>query len=136
MIIDVFSKYGWATLLETKTGSEKAKAFQDLGKTHKPPQKLWTDKGRKFYNKQMKDLLEKSNVDLYSTENEEMSSVVERWNRTIKRTTWKYLTANNTTTYINVLPEIIDKYNRTYYRSIKCTPALTREPARIRRTLL
>ena len=33
----------------------------------------------------MKDLLHKHNVDLYSNENEEKSSIVERWNRTIKR---------------------------------------------------
>ena len=129
MIIDVFSKYGWAISLKTKMGSEVAKAFQDLWKTQIPPQKLWTDKGKEFYNKQMKDLLEKNNVDLYSTENEEKSSVVERWNRTIKRTMWKYFTTNNTTTYIDVLPEIIAKYNNTYHRSIKCTPTFAREPS-------
>ena len=57
----------------------------------------------------MKELLENNNVKLYLAENEEKSSVVERWNRTIKRTMWKYITTNNTITYINVLPEIIDK---------------------------
>ena len=31
----------------------------------------------------MKELLEKNNVQLYSTETEEMSSVVERWKRTM-----------------------------------------------------
>ena len=41
----------------------------------------------------------------------------------------KYFTANNTTTYINALPEIIDKYNHTYRRAIKCTPTLAREPS-------
>ena len=55
-----------------------------------------------------------------------MSSVVERWNRTIKGMIWKYFTANNTT-YINVLPEIIDKSNRTYHRTIKCTPTRAQE---------
>ena len=47
------------------------------------------DKGKEFYNKSMKDLLEKNNVQLYSTENKEKSSIVERWNRTIKRNMWK-----------------------------------------------
>ena len=127
MIIDVFSRYGWAIPLKTKTGPEVTKAFQNIWRTQTPPQKLWTDKGKEFYNKPMKDLLEKNNVDLHSTENEEKSSVVERWNRTIKRTMWKYFTANNTTTYIDVLPEIIAKYNNTYHRSIKCTPTFARE---------
>ena len=71
MIIDVFSKYGWAIPLKTKTGSEVSEAFQDLWKRQAPLQKLWTDKGREFYNEQIKDILEKNNVYLYSTENEE-----------------------------------------------------------------
>ena len=90
MIIDVSSKYGWAILSKTKTGPEVTKAFGDLWKTQKPPQKLWTDKGKEFFNKSMKFLLEKNNMQLYSTENEENSSIVERRNRTIKRNMWKY----------------------------------------------
>ena len=100
-------KYEWAIPLKTKTGPEVAKAFQDLWTTQKPTKKLWTDKGKGFYNKSMKDLLEKNNVQLYSTENEEKSSIVERWNRTIKRNMWKYFSANNTMNYI---PNLIKKY--------------------------
>ena len=91
-------------------------------KTQKPPQKLWRDKGKNFYNKSMKDLLEKNKVQLYSSENEEKSSIVERWNRTIKRNMWKYFSANNTMNYIVILPNLIKKYTNTYHRSIKCTP--------------
>jgi len=129
MIIDVFSKYGWAIPLKTKTGLEITRVFQNLWRTQPPPQKLWTDKGKEFYNRPMKELLQKHKVQLYSTENEEKSSVVERWNRTIKRTMWKYFTANNTMNYIDILPEIIEKYNNTYHRSIKCTPTVAREPS-------
>ena len=47
MIIDVFSKFGWAIPLKTKTGPEVTEAFQHLWETTQspPPQKLWTDKG-------------------------------------------------------------------------------------------
>ena len=51
MIIDVFSKYGWAIPLKTKTGLEVTKAFSDLWKKQKPPKYLWTDKGKEFINK-------------------------------------------------------------------------------------
>ena len=128
MIIDVFSKYGWAVPLKSKTGAEVTRAFAELWKHQKPPQKLWTDKGKEFYNKPMNDLL-MSYVHIYSTENEEKSSVVERWNRTIKRIMWKYFTANNTNKYIKVLPDIVHKYNNTYHRSIKCSPTTAREPS-------
>ena len=89
MIIDVFCKYGWSILMKTKTGSEVTKSFRDLWKAQKPSKKLCTDKGKEFYNKSTKELLEKNNVQLYPTEDEERSSVVDRWNRTIKRNTRK-----------------------------------------------
>ena len=130
MIIDVFSKFGWAIPLKTKTGVEVTRAFERLWRTVPHPKKLWVDKGTEFYNGTMKKLLAKNNIELYSTENEEKSSVVERWNRTIKRNMWKYFTANNTTRYIDVLPQIIERYNSTYHRSIKTTPTLAREPSK------
>ena len=112
-----------------KTGSEVAEAFQlFMGKTS-TISKAVDGQGKEFYNKQMKNLLEKNNVYLYSTKNEEKSSFggkMESYNQTKM---WKYFTANNTTTYINVLLEIIYEYNRTYYRSIKCKPTLAREPS-------
>ena len=40
---------------------------------------MWVDRGREFYNKDVRKLFE-----LYSTENEEKSCVIERFNRTIK----------------------------------------------------
>ena len=45
---------------------------------------LWTDKGSEFYNSIVKDLLNKHNIKLYSTENEEKRYVIERWNKTVK----------------------------------------------------
>ena len=129
MIIDVYSKYGWAIPLKTKKGVEVAEAFAELWKRQAPPQMLWTDKGKEFINKDMTDLLKKQNVHLYWTENEEKSCVVERWNRTIKRMMWKYFTRHQTGIYVNILPGIIEKYNSTYHRSIKCTPADARKPA-------
>ena len=129
MVIDVFSKYGWAIPLKAKTASEVTEAFKRLW-TKQKPEKLWVDKGKEFYNKSMYDLLQKLNIHMYSTENEEKASVVERWNRTIKRIMWKYFTANSTNVYVNVLPDIIKKYNHTYHRSIKCTPTVARQPAK------
>ena len=77
---------------------------------------MWVDKGKEFYNKDVKDLIE-----LYSTENEEKSSVVERWIRTMKEKMWKYFSANSTNVYIDVLPDLVKEYN-TRHSSIKMTP--------------
>ena len=127
-VIDVYSKYGWIVPLKTKTGKEVAQAFRKLF-SNGHPSRLWTDKGTEFYNRQLKGVLEANDVMLYSTENEEKSSVVERWDRTMKNIMWKYFTANNTQKYIDVLPTMVDKYNSTYHRSIKLTPSDARNPS-------
>ena len=126
-VIDVFSKYGWIVPLKTKTAAAVTNAFRDLFK-EKVPTRLWTDKGTEFYNKPMKELLARKKVILYSTQNEGKAVIVERWNRTIKRNMWKYFTANHTKKYLDVLPSLVDKYNSTYHRSIKCTPKEARDP--------
>ena len=71
-VIDVFSKYGWLIPLKDKTGKSVASALKTIFE-EKKPKKMWVDNGKEFYNKDVKDLIE-----LYSTENEEKSSVVER----------------------------------------------------------
>ena len=114
-VINVFSKYGWIVPLKTKTGKEAAMAFQELFTDNAPASRLWTDKGTEFYNQHVKRVMAANNVTLYSTENEERSSVVERWNRTMK--------------YIDVLPGMVKKYNSTYHRLIKLKPTDARKPA-------
>ena len=122
MVIDVFSKYGWAVALKSKTGIAVADALRSIiKKEQKSPAMLWTDKGKEFYNKHVAELLRKNNIHLYSTENEEKASVVERWNRTIKTKMWKYFSANNTKKYIDILSQLIDRYNNT--------PTVARQPA-------
>ena len=128
MIIDVFSKYGWAVPIKSKTGLAVADALKKVLKEGASPAMLWTDKGKEFYNKNVATLLHKHNIKLYSTENEEKASVVERWNRTIKTNMWKYFSANNTKRYIDILQKLIDKYNNTKHSSIGMKPTVAREP--------
>jgi len=61
-------------------------------------------------------------VELYSTENKEKSSVVERWDRTMKKRKHKYFTANDTQKYIDVLDKFLKKCNTTRHSSIQMTP--------------
>lgn len=127
MVIDVFSKYGWIVPLKTKTGKAVTEGFKKVF-SDRVPSRLWVDKGKEFYNKTLQSLLDKEKVIMYSTENEEKSSIVERWNRTMKRHMWKYFTANNTHKYIDILPELVKRYNETYHRSIRTTPSKATNP--------
>ena len=116
-VIDVFSKHGWLIPLKDKTGKSVASALKTIFKERKP-EKMWVDKGKEFYNKDVKDLIE-----LYSTENEEKSSVVERWIRTMKEKMWKYFTANSTNVYLNQLSSLVKEYNNSRHSSIRVVQA-------------
>ena len=61
-------------------------------------------------------------AELYSTENEEKSCVIERFNRTIKEIFLKYFSANNTRKYVDVLDLLADQYNNGIHSSIKMSP--------------
>ena len=121
-VIDIFSKHGWMIPLKQKTGSAVVAAFEAIFNDFRTPKKIWVDKGKEFYNKDVKSLLASKSCSLYSTENEEKSSVVERWNKTMKENTFKYFSANSTRKYMDVLDEMANKYNSTWHSSIKMTP--------------
>ena len=77
-VIDIFSEFVWIVPLKRKTGQEIAHAFSKILRERKSC-KVWVDKGKEFYNKGVQKL-----VSLYSTENEEKSCEIARFNRTIK----------------------------------------------------
>ena len=70
----------------------------------------------------MDQLLSKKNIKLYSTENEEKSSVVERFNRTIKEKIWKMFSANNNTVYVDKIGKLLKNYNSSFHRSVQMSP--------------
>ena len=127
-----------ASLLKSKTGVDVADALNKIFSNRRSPlnskqslpgfakertcSKMWVDKGLEFCNKHVKALLSLLGVQLYSTENEEKSCVVDRWNRTMKEKMFKYFSTNSTRKYINVLDEMVNKYNNTRHSSIKMTP--------------
>ena len=123
MVIDVFSKFGWIEPLKDKRGESVSEAFKNILSSGRHPRFLWTDRGSEFYNANFKRLLNKHHITLYSTENEEKSSVVERWNQTMKNRLWKMFTANNNTIYHDKLGKVIDEYNNSFHTSVKMTPA-------------
>ena len=71
--------------------------------------KLWVDKGKRFYNKHVQAL-----VELYSTDNEETSRVIERWNRAmkLKKRCENMFSEISTEQYIDLLDDI----SRLHYR--------------------
>jgi transposase InsO family protein len=122
-VIDLYTRYGWAIPLQTKTGLETRGAFEMIFKeSGRRPQKLWTDQGKEFYNKTLALLLKENGVELYSTHNEGKAVVVERFNRTLKQYMWKQFMIQGTQKWVKLLPTVLDYYNNKIHSSIGMTP--------------
>lgn len=122
-VIDVLSKYAWCVGLRDKTAASVARAFEVIFEhERRVPQKLQTDRGREFMNKPMKRVCRNHNIHHFFTTNTVKAALVERFNRTLKTKMWRYLTKHNTFRYINILPDLVYSYNRTYHTTIRCRP--------------
>ena len=57
-VINIYSKYAWAIPLKDKKGIIITYALQNiLEKLNHKPNKIWVEKGSKFYNRSMKSFL-------------------------------------------------------------------------------
>ena len=56
---------------------------------------------------------------MYSTHNEGKFVVAERFIRTLKNKSYKYMTSTSKNVYIDKLNDIVNKYNNTYHSTIK-----------------
>ena len=122
-VIDVFSKYAWSVPLKDKSGVTVTEAFKLIVKnSDRLPKFLWVDEGKEFYNKNMNEWLKENSITMYSTHGEHKSAVVERFNGTIKRKMWRRFTAENTNNWINMIGDLISKYNNTKHSTIEMTP--------------
>ena len=92
----------------------------DLGQS---PEKLQTDKGTEFLNRNFQSFLKGKNIHFFTTNSELKASVVERFNRTLKTRMWKYFTTKNNCVYNDILQDIVYGYNNSYHRSIGRAPA-------------
>lgn len=66
--INIFSKKAYVRALKNKTGKEVTKAMESiLNSLDHPIHHLHVDMGKEYYNSIMTNMLEKRNINLYST---------------------------------------------------------------------
>jgi hypothetical protein len=126
-IIDIFTKYGWAIPIKNKQGDTVSNAFENVFTTSKrKPEYIWVDRGKEYYNQTFKSLLDNYNIQIYSTDSELKNSVIERWNRTLKDSTEREITAykiiGKHVGWLDILPTIVKQYNNRVHRTIKLSP--------------
>ena len=123
-VIDIFSKYAWVVPLKDKKGVSIVKASQSILKqsNSRKPNKIWVDKGSEFYNTSFKKWLQDNDIVMYSTHNEGKSVVSERFIRTLKSKTYKYMASISKNVYIDKLDDVVNEYNNTYHTTTKMKP--------------
>jgi Integrase core domain/Chromo (CHRromatin Organisation MOdifier) domain len=120
--IDVFTKQAWAVPIRTKSAREVADAMEKILVEQKPAM-IQSDKGTEFLNSTFQSLLKRHDIKFYTSENEDIkAAVVERFNRTLKSKMYRYFTHASTRRYLDVLPDLLNSYNRTFHRSIGMAP--------------
>ena len=86
-----------------KKNENVSKAFDTIFKKSKRKLRMsWTDKGSEFISKHFKNFLDKIGIKFYHTENEEKSSIVERWNKTMKNIMFKMFSKKKTILFIGI----------------------------------
>ena len=109
--------------MKDKKGITITNAFQEiLNESNRKPNKMWADKGSEFSNKSMKSWLERNDIEMYSTHSEDKSVVVERFIRTFKNKTYKYMTSVSKNVCVDKLNDIVNECKNTYDKTINIKP--------------
>ena len=123
-IIDNHTKYAWAIPLKDKSGKSTTTALKSLiEKAKRKPDKIWSDRGKEFYNKTFLDFFNQNEIQIYSTNSDLKAVFVERFNRTlldlIKK---KPMYIEGKACWLNHLDAAMEKYNNRVHGTIKMTP--------------
>ena len=80
--------------MKDKQGITITNAFQNILTEHNlKPNKIWVDKGSKFCNRSMKSCLQKKDIEIDSTHNEEKSVIAARFIRSLKDKIYNHMTS-------------------------------------------
>lgn len=121
--IDCFSRFAYGELMRTKSSIETLLAFKKiLGRAGVKPRIVQTDLGSEFKGV-FAQFLRKNGIHQFSTSQDPKCAIVERFIRTLKSKVFKYMKANNTNRYVDILQIIISTYNRTKHRVLGMAPS-------------
>lgn len=122
-VIDIFSKFGFAIPLKTKTAKDVSSALREqLFSQGNVPRNLHTDDGGEFFSKITKKLFKEYHINHYSTYSTKKAAICEAFNKTIKRILYKKFSMQGHYKWLQILPEIIKQYNNTIHSTIKMRP--------------
>ena len=92
-LLCVINKYAWVVPLKVKKGVTIVNAFQKINDSIRKPNKIWINKGCKFYNSSFKKWLNDNDLEMHSIHNAEKSVTAERFIRILKTKIYRYMTS-------------------------------------------
>ena len=94
------------------------------------------DNGKEFNNKKFRSYLSKIGVNIIFSQSNQKASTVERFQRTLQRKIYTYLTEYEVLRYINVLQSIITVYNITKHSFLKFSPMQVETSTKVHNRIL
>lgn len=116
------SKYAYAIPLKRKNATSVLGALKTVFKKLGTVKHIQSDKGREFWNSPCQRFFAQKGVNHYSSESEYKTSVVERFNRTLKNKLYRIFTYRNSFTYVDILNFVLKAYNSSVHRSTGFSP--------------
>ena len=120
LIIDIFTKKVWVYPLRRKSAAEMKRSMQVwLDSLQVKPERLMSDFGLEFRNREVQNLLRSHHVEWEPARGTMKAAIAERANKTIQILIYKYLSDRETVRYIDVLPQLVSTYNARPHRTLE-----------------
>ena len=124
IFIDIFSRYLYVEPMKNKSTKETLQAIKWVfAKSQQQPETFWSDAGKGFLGKEVKQYLADHEIYQQVTRNEKKANYAEQVIQTLKKKIYKYLYHHKTERYIDVLQELVEGYNEGYNSGIKRAPS-------------
>jgi hypothetical protein len=117
--IDCFTRKIWVQPLKSRSAQHVLASLQVMiGEMGDKPESIFADRGSEIKNELVRNYLEQNNIKLWHPFSEVKAGICERVNKTLQQLIYRYMTENETRTYITSLPMIVETYNSRPHSSI------------------
>jgi hypothetical protein len=123
LAIDCFSRFGYAQPLKTKQGGRVAVGLEKIiteaeKRIDRNIKFIQADQGLEFYNKDVKALLDRKFITLFSTKSPTKAQMAERLIRTLRSRQERYNTFQGKRRWVESFPQLLKSYNKTIHSSL------------------
>ena len=123
IVIDCFSRYAYVRPLPSKHGNLVAEALLSIideaeERIDRKIKRIQVDEGKEFYNKHVKEMLDKKHIALFSTKSPTKAQMVERLIRTMRGRQERYNTFKGKRRWVDSFAQLIKSYNRTTHSAL------------------